>query len=534
MTNYELIQEIIRLLRDKDNTLEKGYGRYIVGDRMEEKSAVLNLITNDSNLYETNNYIITRALLLLPTLFYKKNRTRIELNKIETDYSYNWALKDIRSRESMAPGLYIVINKISRYTIESVKREQTEYEKEFQNVLKQTPKHVVYVEKEPKKQIYIINSNRYNIVLITEAILLILKNLEKENIIELDKEEKELLAKIFKKAQEIHNIVDINGHNFINEIKDYIIQIYDKIFNLKTFEQQIEINKYKQAFTNFNTFSIEKIRQNLTHIETRINQEEHILYDLYKRLTDTRNTKIIQENITKEQIANPIKILLNNKNIKIIRIDCNSEYLEIQIEINTLLTNIDYIAFEKGLIRLKEIQSTEHPIKRQAKKVIKMASLFLLNGPKYAMKTTQKLKISCKTDSTNLQIQTIQYNPYTTTITNVWDTIKAFNGIPNPHLNYYNCFGTTITELAKCNNLYESFQQYLNILTSCVGNLNINDYAVMQKFFDICNAITHDYADNAIRIKLFKNLETGEELTIKELKETEDYINAPTNWKDLV
>lgn len=90
----------------------------------------------------------------------------------------------------------------------------------------------------------------------------------------------------------------------------------------------------------------------------------------------------------------------------------------------------------------------------------------------------------------------------------------------NPHIIYYNCFGTNGPELTK---LYKAakHEEWCQALIACCGNLNFNDAVVTSKFIgeDLLKLIKTK--DN--NIKALKNNKTGEILTIDQyLKENEN------------
>lgn len=526
-SKLQLIQLIINKIRKKNNPLGVGYGNYEEGDHITEQR-----IIGDPYIQDINITIAKRAILALPILFYKNKKTRIRISKILDTSEYPY-INRVMETSTESDQLGIIINETSRYIIENIKtlKEENEIEQhKIQQTLKQTPKHVLYftTTKTDEKTIYKLNTNRFNFVIITEALLLILKDLEEQKLIEINQEIQKELNKIFSATQNEHNKITIDDDTFIKTITPQIEKIYDLMFNLETLEQTIKAEEYKEKLRQYSSYKKENYRLLLNRIQSEINTIAETVVQKYDTYYSIQKQQQEYENMDTQKVISPLDILLKNKNIKILDIS-TTNVLKIDIQINTLLTNIDYIAFEKGLIRAKET-GAGHTIGSKGSCTIKMASLLLLNGPKYAFKVAQKLSIKQTIDDNILRASAIQSNIYNRMSIDLAEYIQRNKGIPNPHLNYYKCFGTTTTELAKFGKLYETFEQYLTILTACVANLNISDLTVMDKFFDICKTLDL----MTIETKLFVNLETGEELSINELKETEDYKNAPTNWKELV
>lgn len=528
--NQEIIQQIINKIRQKINPLEVGYGSYEIGDHITDQR-----IVGDPYLQAYDISVTKRAILALPILFYKNKKTKIRISKTLNTSEYNYANRSITAYPE--PGqLGIAINEASRYVIENIKAlngENVIEQTKLQQTLKQTPKHVVYftITKENDNLVYTINTNRFNFVIITEAILLVLKDLEGQKLIEIDQEVQKELNKIFKAAQDEHDKIEIDDNAFIKTIVSQIERIYDLVFDLRTIQQKIRAEEYKTKLRQHLSSRKENYRINLSRIQSEINGLVETIAQKYNRYYSIQRQQQEYENMDEQKILSPIYTLLKNKNTTILDVS-TANVLQIDVLVNTLLTNIDYIAFEKGLIRAKETGSA-HIISRQDPCVIKLTSLLLLNGPKYAIKVAQKVSIKQGAEDDILRVSAIQSNIYGRMSTDLTNAILMNGGIPNPHLNYYNCFGTTATELAKFGRLYETFEQYLTILITSVANLNISDLTVMNKFFEICKTL-NDSLENDVETKLFVNLETGEELSIKELKETDDYKNAPTDWKELV
>ena len=528
--NLKIIQQIIQKIRLKNNPLGVGYGNYEVGDHITEQR-----IIGDTYLQDYDTTVAKRAILALPLLFHKNKKTKIRISKILDTNEYNYAKRSITAYTEPNQ-LCIAINEASRYVIENIKaliEEDTIEQPQIQQTLKQTPKHVIYftITKDDDKLLYTINTNRYNFVIITEAILIILKDLEDQKLIEIDQEIQKELNKVFNETQKEHDKITIDEDAFIKTVKPQIEKIYDLVFDLETIQQKIKAEEYKINLKQYYIVRKDKYRLNLSQIQTEINQMVETINQKYERYYSVQKMQQEYENMDDQKIISPIYTLLKNKNITILNISTTNA-LQIDILIKTLLTNIDYVAFEKGLIRAKEIGSG-HIISGKDPCVIKLTSLLLLNGPKYALKVAQKVSIKQGTEDSILRVSAIESNIYSPMTIDLINHITMNEGIPNPHLNYYNCFGTAKTELAKYGRLYETFQQYLTILTTSVANLNISDLTVMDKFFDICKTLDKSL-EKEINTKLFVNLETGEELSIKDLKETDDYKNAPTDWKNLV
>lgn len=528
--NQEIIQQIISKLRQKINPLKVGYGSYEIGDHITDQR-----IVGDPYLQDYNISVTKRAILALPILFYKNKKTKIRISKPLTIGEYRYAKNSITAYPE--PGqLGIAINEASRYIIENIKasNEGDEIEQpKIQQTLKQTPKHVVYftITTNEDKLLYTVNTNRFNFVIITEAILLVLKDLEGQKLIEIDQEVQKELNKIFKAAQDEHDKITIDDNAFVKTIVPQVEKIYDLVFDLRTIEQKIRAEEYKTKLRQHLSRQKENYRINLSRIQSEISGLVETIAQKYNRYYSIQRQQQEYENMDEQKILSPIYTLLKNKNTTILDVS-TANVLQIDVLVNTLLTNIDYIAFEKGLIRAKETGSA-HIISQQDPCVIKLTSLLLLNGPKYAIKVAQKVSIKQGAEDDILRVSAIQSNIYGRMSTDLTNAILMNGGIPNPHLNYYNCFGTTATELAKFGRLYETFEQYLTILITSVANLNISDLTVMNKFFEICKTLDNSL-ENDVETKLFVNLETGEELSIKELKETDDYQNAPTEWRELV
>ena len=172
-----IIQQIIQKIRQKNNPLGVGYGIYEVGDHITEQR-----IIGDTYLQDYDTTVTKKAILALPLLFHKNKKTKICISKILDTSEYNYAKRSITAYTEPNQ-LGIAINEASRYVIENIKalnEEDTIEQPQIQQTLKQTPKHVIYftITKTDDKLLYTINTNRYNFVIITEAILLILKDLE--------------------------------------------------------------------------------------------------------------------------------------------------------------------------------------------------------------------------------------------------------------------------------------------------------------------------------------------------------------------
>lgn len=99
---------------------------------------------------------------------------------------------------------------------------------------------------------------------------------------------------------------------------------------------------------------------------------------------------------------------------------------------------------------------------------------------------------------------------------------RCMNGIPNPHLAFYNCWGQNGPELVKLLNK-NKFEEYMMALIATVGNLNLSDTTVVYRFKDVVNNIG---VTNKI-IKFIKNKKTNELLSkaefLKEISNDENH-----------
>lgn len=98
---------------------------------------------------------------------------------------------------------------------------------------------------------------------------------------------------------------------------------------------------------------------------------------------------------------------------------------------------------------------------------------------------------------------------------------RCMNGLPNPHLGFFNCWGQNAPELIKLLNK-NKFEEYMIALIATAGNLNLSDTTVVERFKHLVNNIG---ASNKV-IKFIKNKTTNELLSKAEfLKEIADNEN---------
>lgn len=98
---------------------------------------------------------------------------------------------------------------------------------------------------------------------------------------------------------------------------------------------------------------------------------------------------------------------------------------------------------------------------------------------------------------------------------------RCMNGLPNPHLAYFNCWGQNGPELIKLLSK-NKFEEYMIALIATAGNLNLSDTTVISRFKDLLNNI-----GNANKtIKFIKNKKTNELLSkgefLKEITNNEN------------
>ena len=100
-------------------------------------------------------------------------------------------------------------------------------------------------------------------------------------------------------------------------------------------------------------------------------------------------------------------------------------------------------------------------------------------------------------------------------------TAKCMNGIPNPHLAFFNCWGQNGPELVKLLNK-SKYEEFFIALIATAGNLNLSDVTVVERFKNMLNNIG---ATNNI-IKFIRNKETNKLLSkvefLKEIKSDEN------------
>ena len=98
---------------------------------------------------------------------------------------------------------------------------------------------------------------------------------------------------------------------------------------------------------------------------------------------------------------------------------------------------------------------------------------------------------------------------------------KCMNGIPNPHLGFFNCWGQNGPELIKLLNK-SKYEEFFLALIATAGNLNLSDVTVVDKFKHMLNNIG---STNNI-IKFIRNKETDKLLSkaefLKEIKSDEN------------
>ena len=504
-------------------------------------------ISLDTFLYNYGNCtfdkkIITQAALALPLLFTKQN-FKLLINKISNTNLY----RDYTNYDSDDQQTDIIsINQCTRYDIENLDKNYLtnigdEIKNELYKSLKQTPRHVIKTYLRPN--VLMVTTNRMNVALIIETLLLYIRYKHTDKNIEINQELRELLDKIFIETQKVHGEVDIDISTFIDKISSYIIDIYDKIFDLENIVNTIEMNRLKETFNAFERVQSRYVNEQIEVAQECINSTLQLLNDKYTELYNAQDTQLAFQENKKKQQKQIIDTIKDSKQITIRSAAITNEYnpatatLQIAIKLQTLLTNIDYVSFEKGLIRSKETtpQTLRARFRTATDTCLKLLYLLLMNGPKYAIKVFQTLTINIKSNSKiSLTTEFVSRNSVFSPAD--FSTILLVHGaIPNPHINYYDCYGTAAAQLTKYSDATKFFKQYLDTLTGSVGNLNINDNTVFNKFIWICNFIVHpELPDVAKDIKLFTNLETGEDISIRQLMQSEDFTNAPNRIEDFV
>ncbi len=503
-------------------------------------------ISLDTVLYNYGNCtfdrkIITQAALALPLLFTKQN-FKLLINKISNAYLY----RDYTTYDSDEPQTDIIsINQCTRYDIENIDKTYLtnigdEVKNELYKSLKQTPRHVVKTYLRPN--VLMVTTNRMNVALIIETLLLYISYKHTAKNIEINQELTELLEKIFIETQKVHGEVDIDILTFIDNIRGYIIDIYDKIFDLENILNTIETNKLSATFNIFERIQSRYVNYQIEIAQTRIDSTLQKLNNEYTDLYNAQDVQLAFEENKKKQQNQIIDTIKNSKQITLKSANITNEYnaetatLQIAIKLQTLLTNIDYVSFEKGLIRSKEVtQNLRARFRTATDTCLKLLYLLLMDGPKYAIKVFQTLTINIKSNGKISQTTEFVSRNSVFSPTDFGTILLIYEAIPNPHINYFDCYGTTAAQLAKYSDATKFFKQYLDTLTGSVGNLNINDGTVFNKFIWICNFIVHpQLQDEAKDIKLFTNLETGENLSIRQLMQSEDFTNAPSRIEDFI
>lgn len=98
---------------------------------------------------------------------------------------------------------------------------------------------------------------------------------------------------------------------------------------------------------------------------------------------------------------------------------------------------------------------------------------------------------------------------------------RCMNGIPNPHLAFYDCWGQNGPELIKLL-IKNKFEEYMIALIATAGNLNLSDITVINKFKEVVNNIGISNKS----IKFIKNKKTNELLSkaefLKEISKNEN------------
>lgn len=407
--------------------------------------------------------------------------------------------------------------------------------------LKQTPKHVVRVynrEEEQEGINYkktIVVSNRQNALLLVDSVLQFIARCVFNKEITISENCKQQLDNIYDVIKTYKGIVNVNDEEIWEKITPYIFEIYNERIPFDTAISIIEQGRLKQELQTFQRNRIQFFINEITRLKSNIENYEKTILDAYETIRKTQHTKNYLEEESNKSVDNIVKALQTNKSVKLLSIENNyassssGNVFQIKIKINTLLTNIDYALAEKSIIRSKNT-GISHELRYASKEVTKLWYNLLMNGPKYALKVTQDFKLKIRPAGT-IEAELINCNGYGESYS---FTVNNKQAIPNPHLHYYKCFGTTTTVLAKYSNIDETFEQYLNTLIGCTANLNVNDTTVFKKIIDMLNELTRTYANPDAKLKLITNLETGEEFSLYEFMQTEDYKNAPDNYKEFV